>query len=315
MDKALALQKANKSYVLAQVVRRRNPSSSKPGDKAIITADGQIHGWIGGGCTRGIVLKEALASFKDRKPRLVCIAPGVKDDDKANVKQYVMTCQSGGEVDVFIEPILPVPTITIVGVSHIGQALADIASAMKYTVHVAMADVDRSIFPSADEIMPISDLVARDHSGPNYTIVCTQGEADAQSLEMAIKQKPDYLAFVSSRLKANAIFNELRAKGVSFDDLKKIKTPAGLDLGAKTPHEVAISILAEIIKQYRDDTVQDQGGTDIELSDAYYMNPVCNIPIQKSTAKYVLDYKDEKVYFCCDGCKVSFEKDPKKYMV
>ena len=127
-----------------------------------------------------------------------------------------------------------------------------------------------------------------------------------------------YLAFVSSRKKAQAVFTDLRnEKGITFDQLKKVKTPAGLDLGAKLPEEVAISILAEIIKQFRSEaeTAKENTSQSLEApNDDYYMNPVCNIPIQKSTAKHILEHAGEKVYFCCDGCKVSFEKEPSKYI-
>jgi len=104
-----------------------------------------------------------------------------------------------------------------------------------------------------------------------------------------------------------------------FDQLKTIKTPAGLDIGAKMPNEVAISIVAEIIKDYRTAAElvpsNDYKKEEVVLkNEDFYMNPVCNIPVQKSTAKHILEYKDEKVYFCCDGCKVSFEKAPEKYM-
>jgi xanthine dehydrogenase accessory factor len=108
-------------------------------------------------------------------------------------------------------------------------------------------------------------------------------------------------------------------KGIGMEQLKEIRTPAGLDIGAKLPEEVAISILAEIIKEFRakqagQETLKADNTLSALPNDDYYLNPVCKIPVQKSTAKYVLVYDNEKVYFCCDGCKVSFEKDPEKYI-
>ena len=139
-----------------------------------------------------------------------------------------------------------------------------------------------------------------------------------EALHKAISMDSQYLAFVSSRKKAQSVYTELRKeKGLDFDQLKRIKTPAGIDLGAKLPEEVAISILAEIIKQFRieNDSAESAQQTALEApNDDYYMNPVCNIPIQKSTAKHVLEHAGQKVYFCCDGCKVSFEKEPTKYI-
>lgn len=319
LAKAQELKDTNQPYATAHIVRRKIPSSGKPGDKAIITADGTIHGWIGGGCTRGIVLKEALEAIQENKPRMVAISPDQETSNNIeNTKIYRMTCQSGGEVEVFIDPVLPSPKLVIFGTSHIAMALSKIAKAMDYQVDVVMIEPDEQIFPSADSIRALEEIKKESISPQSYVVVCTQGERDLESLRAAIQSNTRYLAFVSSMRKANSIFSDLRNYGVTFDQLSKIKTPAGLNINAKKPEEVAISILAEIIKDYRSEKVEEQHPvSDVKdvLSEEYYINPVCNIPVQKSTAKYVLDYEGEKVYFCCDGCKVSFEKNPKQYMV
>ncbi len=314
IQKAQSLLDENKAYATAYIVRRKKPSSGKPGDKAIITDDGKIHGWIGGGCTRGIVLKEALAALQDRKPRLVSIRPNAVEKLDTHTKLYTMTCQSGGEVDVYIEPVLPNPKIRIFGASHIAMALERVAKSMEYHVEVVTSELDSHQFPNADRHSLLSDFDAEQADSSFYTVVCTQGEGDNVALLKGLRSSSDYLGFVASRMKANALFLDLKRQGVSFDDLKKIKTPAGKDINAKTPHEVAISILAEIIEHFRKEKTEEPNAQNIKLGDDYYMNPVCNIPVQKSTAKHIIEYKDEKVYFCCDGCKVSFEKAPEKYM-
>lgn len=318
INKVTSLRNDAEPFATAMIVRRKTPSSGKPGDKAIITKDGQIHGWIGGGCTRGIILKEALLAIKERKPRFVTISPVKRDSIFSNTKIYSMTCQSGGEVEAYIEPVLPKPQIVIFGNSHIGMALAKLAKAMDYHVDVVQNKVDKVVYPTADNCYAVADFEIHEKHQQSFTIVCTQGEGDMEALHKAIKMNSQYLAFVSSRKKAQSIFTDLRLeKGVTFDELKKIKTPAGLDLGAKLPEEVAVSILAEIIKQFRlDAEAKDQPQAEkLEApNEDYYMNPVCNIPIQKNTAKHILEHAGEKVYFCCDGCKVSFEKDPNKYI-
>ena len=319
IDKINEYKNSSEAYALAIIVRRKIPSSGKPGDKAIISADGHIHGWIGGGCTRGIVLKEALLSIKERKPRFVSISPNKITGMDENTKVYAMTCQSGGEVEVYIEPILPKPQLVIFGTSHIAKALAKVAKAIDYQVDVVMNAVDKNVFPEADNVIGIKGLKKKQIKSSAYIVVCTQGEGDAVALKKALSIGSSYLSFVASRKKANAIYTEVRGLGTTFDQLKTIKTPAGIDIGAKTPEEVAISILAEIIKHYRETAKlapsKEEKKDEIVLkNEEYYMNPVCNIPVQKSTAKHVLNYKDEKVYFCCDGCKVSFEKSPEKYM-
>jgi len=313
IDKLNELKNTAEAYAIAIIVRRKIPSSGKPGDKAIITEDGHIHGWIGGGCTRGIVLKEALLSIKERKPKFVSITPSKFEGSAENTKVYAMTCQSGGEVEIYIEPVLPKPQLVIFGTSHIAKSLAKVAKAIEYRVDVVMNNPDANVFPEVDSITGIKDFDIKKIKPSAYIVVCTQGEGDATALHKALSIGSSYLSFVASRRKGNAIFKEVRRMGANFDQLKTIKTPAGLDIGAKMPDEVAISILAEIIKDYRESSVSNKEELTIKNED-FYMNPVCNIPVQKSTAKHVLDYKGEKIYFCCDGCKVSFEKTPEQYM-
>lgn len=312
---AIALNEGHKPYATAIIVKRKIPSSGKPGDKAIITADGKIHGWIGGGCTRGIVLKEALLSMQEGKPRYIQISPNSTADFTSYSKVYNMTCQSGGEVDIYIEPVLPRPHLYIFGVSHIAMALSKLALAMNYTVSCVGDHSDKTIFEGVEHFINNTEYEKSNSENNSYAVVCTQGEGDAEALYSAIQSQPTYLSFVASRKKANAIFREVREKGITFDQIKEIKTPAGLDIQAKLPEEVAVSILAEIIKHLRGERqLKDPNEPLMMNNEDYYLNPVCNIPIQKSTAKHVIQYKNEDVYFCCDGCKVSFEKDPSKYM-
>lgn len=315
---AADLNLKNKAYATAIIVRRKIPSSGKPGDKAIITADGQIFGWIGGGCTRGIVLKEALLSLQDRKPRMVHISPDAKDDIDGNTKLYRMTCQSGGEVEVYIEPVLPTPQLLIFGNSHIAMALAKIAMAMEYQVEVVLSATDESGFAGVDKITTLDQFAPLEDQMNQYVIVCTQGERDADALHHALSINSNYLSFVASRRKASAIYHELRQMGITFDQLKRIKTPAGLDIGAKTPQEVAISILAEVIQDFRAEKETDSSAeASLEttmINQDYYINPVCKVPVLKSAAKHIVEHNGEKVYFCCDGCKVSFEKAPEMYV-
>ncbi len=317
IDTMKLLKDSDQPYATATIVRRKKPSSGKPGDKAIITKDGQIHGWIGGGCTRGIVLKEALLSLKDREPRMVSISPNKRTDVFDNTKTYTMTCQSGGEVEVYIEPVLPKPTLVILGTSYIAISLAKIAKAMDYRVDVYTTVAEHNIPAEVNTLKALEELDVDEIKASAYMVVCTQGQNDVPALVKALSSGTEYVSFVASMKKANAIFAELRDVGIGFEQLEKIKTPAGLDINAKTPDEVAISILAEVIKHFRTPSKDRKSSSDqIELqNDDFYMNPVCNIPVQKSTAKHILEYEGEKVYFCCDGCKVSFEAEPEKYMV
>lgn len=319
LKEAQALKDTMEIYALAMVVRRVVPTSGKPGDKAIIRKDGSISGWIGGGCTRGIILKEALAAMKDGKPRLVSIDNDGNSVSKPGVMKYNMTCQSGGAVDVYIEPVLPKPHLMIMGKSHIAMALCQLGKTMGYTVSLVCDSTDRDGFMGADHFILQSDFSDHSVSANTYIVVSTQGEGDEVALENAVRSKAAYVAFVASRRKANSLFRELKNRGLSFDQLKQIKTPAGLDIKAKLPEEVAISILAQIIQHIREedqpeeknDLAADAGPA---LPEDYYVNPVCQVPVHKASAKHVVEYREEKVYFCCDGCKVSFEKEPEKYL-
>lgn len=315
------LENSMETYAMAMVVRRVVPTSGKPGDKAIIRKDGSISGWIGGGCTKGIILKEALAAMKDGKPRLVSIDNDAGKQYKEGVVSYTMTCHSGGSVDVYIEPVLPKPHLMIFGKSHIAMALAKLGKTMGYQISVVADNVEEDGFENVNELLQLNEFDQKKVKENTYIVVSTQGEGDEIALENALKSNASYVAFVASLRKANAIFQELRTRGLTFDQLKKIKTPAGLNIQAKLPEEVAISILAQIIEHIRSpkETPTDKNGkSEPEIStlpEDYYINPVCQVPVHKATAKHVLEYKEEKVYFCCDGCKVSFEKSPEKYMV
>ncbi len=306
------VQEKSEPKALAMIVRRDAPSSGKPGDSAVITRDGEVRGWIGGGCTKGIVIKEALEAMQEQKPRLVRIEPKTEVPEQEGVKNYKMTCASGGSVDVYIEPIMPMTNIIIFGRSHIAKALCAIGEPAGFHMTVISDLADDGMFGNAS-IQTLKEYDRSTDLSGSYVVVCTQGEDDANSLAAAIGSKPKYLSFVASYRKANSVFMELKRNGVPHDELVKIKTPAGLDINAKTAEEVAISILAQIVEAKR--ALSNQASEEVtqELEDLY-INPVCKIPVQKSTAKHVLEYKGEKVYFCCDGCKVSFEKEPAMYM-
>lgn len=315
LEASQILYQNKEPFAIALVVNREIPSSGKPGDKAVIQKDGKIIGWIGGGCTRGIVLKEAVDAMKDGKPRLVRIGPFDNVQSKAGVTEYKMTCLSGGSVEVYIEPVLPRPSLLIMGKSQVAMSLSAIAKAINYQVIINAGDVDPLAFPLADSIL--EEDLNQELIRPNTCIVvCTQGENDEKALAQALASEARYVSFIASRKKANAVFSRLRESGISFDELKRIKTPAGMDINAKLAEEIAISILAEIISFFRSEEApameMPSANPDSKESNIY-INPVCNIPVEKSTAKHVIVYENESYYFCCDGCKVAFEKEPARY--
>jgi len=317
LQQANELRKANEPFAWAIVVRREGPSSGKVGDKAIINQYGELLGWIGGGCTKSIVLKEAQEAILEGQPRLLRISSREENGSKNGVKDYKMTCPSGGAVDVYIEPVLSKPQLIIMGKSAIARALARLGKAMNFKVAAMAADAGISTFPSVDELHAKIDLRPLKITNHTFLVIATQGEQDEEALTAALQTDLPYIAFVASRKKRTAVLNYLKNKGIDEGSLKKIKSPAGLDIGAKLPEEVAVSILAEMIQVFRTSGFPLQKiGKEVasNFESGHYTNPVCGMPIEKATAKYVLEYKGEQVYFCCDGCKVKFEEKPEKYV-
>jgi xanthine dehydrogenase accessory factor len=248
-------------FALATVVRTLDVTAAKAGAKALIGQDGSIsEGWIGGGCARAAVLKAARQAMIDGKPRLVSIQPGdllaeqgvAPGEDRNGIVFANNSCPSQGTMDVFVEPILPRPTLMILGASPIAVALADLASAMGFLVIVSAARDDLGKFAQTErkiEGFQSPRLDARQA----YVVVSTQGAGDRAALKAAAAMEARYVAFVGSRRKAAKLRDELAGEGVSRARLEAIKAPAGLDIGAITTEEIALSIVTEMIAVRRSD--------------------------------------------------------------
>lgn len=318
--KAQELQKSNEPFATATVVWREAPSSAKTGDKAVINKYGDILGWVGGGCVKGIIIKEAEDAMKSGKARLVKISPSGSSEKQEGIVEYKMTCMSEGSVDVFIEPNLPPPHLLVIGKTAIAKALLKLARSAGYRVSAVAPDATPVTFEKVDEL--ITQLKPQNIKTTTATsiVVVTQGEQDEAALEIAATLTGQYLGFVASRKKKAAVFEYLSEKGMDHSLLERIHSPAGIDINAKKPDEVAISILAEII-QVQNSTESGMAfsgyanNTGLEGTQSkFYINPVCGIPIDMSNPKHIVDYHGEKVYFCCDGCKIKFDAEPEKYM-
>jgi xanthine dehydrogenase accessory factor len=317
------------NFAVAQVVDRIAPCSGKVGDKAIILESGEMMGWIGGGCVRGIVIKEAIDVIKSKRYRKVRISPEGGTRETANFKEYVMSCQSKGTLEILIEPVLPQPELIIVGKSNIARKLAQIASVADFRVSVLANDVDVQMFPEAHHISELIDFGPFKNLAKTYIIVTTQGENDEMAVKKALQTSAPYVGFVASAKKAEDIKTYLKNEGIPDARITQLKSPVGLDINAKLASEVAISILGEVIDHFRNGKVTAKMPERIEdlkaptpstpspedkFAEEYYINPVCNVPVSRKNPKHIIEYQGEKVYFCCDGCKVSFERNPKQYI-
>lgn len=326
IEKHLAL---GSDFAIAQVVDRTAPSSGKVGDKAIILETGELIGWVGGGCVRGIVIKEAIDVIKSKKYRRVRISPEGGTRETANFKEYVMSCQSKGTLEVLIEPVIPQPELIIVGKSNIARKLSQLAAAADFRVSVLANSIDAQMFPSAYLVSDQVEFASFKNLNNTYIIITTQGEEDDLSVKKALETSVTYVGFVASRKKAEDLKTALKSEGLSEERIAQLRSPVGLDINAKLASEVAISILAEIIGHFRNGNpkmnkpfTEAEKGTatpaqttaEDKFAEEYYINPVCQVPVSKTSPKHIIEYKGEKVYFCCDGCKVSFEKEPTKYM-
>lgn len=308
LNKAAELRSRGESFAVALVVRFEAPISGKPGDKAIIYPDGRIWGWIGGGCSQPAVVKEALKALSEGTPRLVRISPSPAAGSEKGVVDYSMTCHSGGSLDIYIEPVLPKPHLVILGRSLVAQTLASLAKTIHFMVSVIAPGASRENFPTADAIYEKLDLGPISIAPQTYLVVSTQGEYDEEALERALSIEAPYVAFVASQPKRDKVFEYLREKGIPSERLNRMHAPAGLGIGAVSPEEIAVSILAEIVQVSR--SKKPIPAPSLPVMTAEAKDPICGMLVNPDQAKYRSEYRERTYYFCCARCKQTFDKDP-----
>ncbi|MGE5322909.1 MAG: XdhC family protein [Actinomycetota bacterium] len=320
LKKSAELIARGELFATATVVRCQAPSSGKPGDKAIIHPNGEIWGWIGGGCAQPVVIKEALKSLADHRPRLVRISPSA-DGSEEGIVDYTMTCHSGGALDIYIEPVLPSPHVVVLGRSPIAQALARLSRDIGYAVSVVAAEeLKREYFADA-ELLQAKDfnLSEAKITPKSFVVVSTQGEGDEEALEQAVKSEAGYVAFVASKTKSGKVFEYLRSRGISQAKLDQVHAPAGLNIGAGSPQEIAVSILAEIVKLRNSANIatathaKPAAFTALPVLNSEAKDPVCGMMVDTAKARHKTQFQGQWVYFCCAGCKDAFERSPEKY--
>jgi len=254
MDAMARMVRENEPFALATIVRTEDATSAKAGAKAVVRMDGSLTGWIGGGCTQGAVKRAARQALEDGKSRMIRVRPVEKMTDGnvvEGVEQFKSSCPSGGTVDLFIEPMLPRPTMVVVGGSPVARALADLAGRMGYALTVAALPDDQASFDEADRRIVDVEFAPDAVPADAFIVVATQGKRDRAALKAALATPVDYVAFIGSRRKGAKLKDVLRTDAADDARIDRLRSPAGLNIGAITPAEIALSVLAEITQLRR----------------------------------------------------------------
>jgi xanthine dehydrogenase accessory factor len=304
-------------FALATVVRRQAASSAQAGDGALITADGAFHGWLGGSCTQPTVIREALKAIADGAPRLIALAPDPQAEKRPGILVFPMTCHSGGSVDIYIEPVLPPARLLVFGVSPVAQALARIGGAMGFSVHVADPAAEPAAFPGAERLWTDPDAPLALPGSRPWAVVATMGERDEAAVRAALAADPAYLGVVASSRRFGEIRESLLSGGADPESLARIQSPAGLDIGARAPEEIAISILAEIVRVRRAAAAEPArapvpGGLPVAAA-REERDPVCGMMVAVAGARHTAEALGRTWFFCCGGCREKFLASPARF--
>lgn len=238
-------------FAVATIVSTGGATAAKAGAKAVFRADGGQVGWIGGGCTVGAVRKVALTALEDGRARLLRIRPDPTGEAIESIEEVRSHCPSGGTVEVFVEPVLPRPALIVCGASPTARALADLASRIGFSVTVAALAGDQGLFDAADHRITGFAIAAAPRIARAHVVVATQGKRDTEALRHALASDAAWVGFVGSRKKVAAVKEWLTEDGVAADRLARLHAPAGLPIGAATPEEIAVAVLAEIVQDRR----------------------------------------------------------------
>lgn len=305
------LSEAGEPFVLATVVWCERPTSAKPGAQALIQANGKITGWIGGSCAQPVVLREAARILREGSdPYLLRLGATDMGITRNNVRVFPMSCTSGGVLDIYMEPHLPLPKLILIGDSPVIAALSQLASVIDFSI-IRLDNADLSQVNINEQ---------------TCILVATHGQYDEDAIEQALRGPACYVGMVGSRRRAEACRAYLRDAGLSEAQIARLKAPAGLDIGALTPEEIATSILAELVQVRRRgspviedsnqflQTVRHEEQAAIAADDVA-IDPVCGMEVEIASARHVSNVEGRNFYFCCPACKRLFERNPQEYLV
>ena len=331
-EQIAALRREGQSFALATVVARRAPVSAHLGDRAIVFADGRREGFVGGACAREIIRRQALDALTTRCSRLVSIRPDASDSDTSTGEHVVvpMTCVSEGAIDVYVEPFVQARRLVVVGATPVAESLARLARSMNYDVVRVVEDREQRDIEQEAATLGVTvvaldalEAILRESAAGSSdlsAVVVSQGHYDEEALEAILRCGVPYVGLVASRTRGAAVRALLEERGVP--GVATIRNPAGLDLGARTPPEVALSILAEIV-QARPSGVRVAATTTTAAAaapavappaSATAVDPVCGMSVDIASARQQAEVDGVAFYFCCASCRAKFLKDPQAYL-
>jgi xanthine dehydrogenase accessory factor len=332
--RAAELEGAGRPFVVATVVAVARPTSARPGASGIVHPDGTIEGWVGGSCAQPVVVREALHALGDGQPRLLRLSKDAPAEGRRadGIIELVMTCHSGGTLEIYVEPHLPAPLLWVAGTTPIAGALATLGSAAGWKVTIFDPFANAEDFPAAEAVRHETALARIDPEAGPYLVVATQGQWDEEALAAGLRRdNVRYVGLVASPTRANVVRQWLRDEtGLAAERLAALRAPAGIDLGAETPEEIALSILAELVQVRRgraefvaspgpatlsgDAAMPGAGPLQPVVDDIVLVDPVCGMTVDQSTARHLAEHDGTVYAFCSIGCRTRFVKEPAVYL-
>jgi xanthine dehydrogenase accessory factor len=277
------LAAAGRPFVLATVVRVRRPASARRGDRALVTQEGSLVGWVGGACSEPAVIREALRALADGQSRLLRICPSDDAEGGEDVVVAESSCASEGVVEVLIEPHVPAPLVAVVGDSPAAATLRELVGVLGWRLTGELA------------------------AGADAVVVATMGRGDEEVLEAALAAQAGYVGLVASARRARVVLSNLRERGLDEASLARVRSPAGLDLGPLTQPEIAVAVLAELVawRHARDAPVSGV----LEAVD-----PVCGMTVAVGETTPTAEHGGTTYWFCCPGCRGRFVRHPERFL-
>ena len=299
------LSKRGEEFALATVVWRQGPSSGQSGSRALITASGQVHGWIGGACAEPVVIREARRVIAEGTAKLLLLGRADQLDDVVpdGMVAVAISCQSEGAMHVYVEPVVPTPHLTIVGRSPMVHTLADLATALGWRVDVRDGPDLSPVASSGDK----SAALAADLDTRSIVVVATQGHGDEEAVERAVQAFPAFVGLVASRRRGEAVLGYLADRGVPRNLLDRVHVPVGLDLGHTTHREIAVAVLAQLVQLRAAGALTPSPSEETtKAAPAEARDPVCGMTVRADASSHPLEHDGVTHYFCCVGCRDAY---------